>query len=139
MSRTTAVMLQDRLNDIERNICDGIDFRQELNEAYALADELETENEKLRERLKESDDGRMRQADNLIDKYHKIARLQTENDKLRKLAKQMHVCLTRPKVYDGKHPYLTATECPYFTEGDCDYSSCGFEQRMQALGIEVPE
>lgn len=47
MSRTTAVMLQDRLNDIERNICDGIDFRQELNEAYALADELEDENAKL--------------------------------------------------------------------------------------------
>lgn len=53
MSSTTAVMLQDRLNDIERNICDGIDFRQELNEAYALADELEAENAKLLELAKE--------------------------------------------------------------------------------------
>ena len=51
MSCTTAVMLQDRLNDIERNIYDGIDFRQELNEAYALADELQAENAKLRKLL----------------------------------------------------------------------------------------
>lgn len=59
-----------------------------------------------------------------------------ENAKLRKLAKQMHTCLTRPKVYDGESPYLTATECPYFTEGACDYNACGFEQCMKALGIE---
>lgn len=53
MSCTTAVMLQDRLNDIERNICDGIDFRQELNEAYVLADELKSENAKLRELVRD--------------------------------------------------------------------------------------
>lgn len=46
-------------------------------------DELCQENERLRERIKASDDGRMRQADNLIDKCHRIARLQGENAKLR--------------------------------------------------------
>lgn len=66
-------------------------------------------------------------------------RLLNENAKLRKLAKQMHMCLTRPKVYDGKQPYLTATECPYFTEGVCDYNACSFERRLCELGIEVDE
>lgn len=63
-------------------------------------------------------------------------RLSIENAKLRELAKQMHICLTRPKVYDVEQPYLTATECPYFTEGACDYNACGFERRMRELGIE---
>ena len=66
-------------------------------------------------------------------------RAKSQNAKLQELAKQMHMCLTRPKVYDGEQPYLTATECPYFTEGACDYNACGFERRMRDLGIEVPD
>lgn len=63
-----------------------------------------------------------------------------ENAKLRELVRQMHTCLTRPKVFAGaSQPYLIATECPYFTQGVCDYNSCGFEQRMHELGIEVTE
>ena len=55
MSDTAAEMLKDRLNDIERNAYDGIDFRQDANAAYALADELgngcdrlKAENDRLR-------------------------------------------------------------------------------------------
>lgn len=63
---------------------------------------------------------------------------QNENDALRKLVRQMHTCLTRPKAYTGaSQPYLVATECPYFTQGVCDYNSCGFERRMRELGMEV--
>ena len=40
MSDTTATMLQDKLNSIERNAYDGIDFSQEVTAAYVLADEL---------------------------------------------------------------------------------------------------
>ena len=59
-----------------------------------------------------------------------------ENGKLRELVRQMHTCLTRPKAYTGaSQPYLVATECPYFTQGVCDYNSCGFEQRMSELGV----
>ena len=64
---------------------------------------------------------------------------EADNVALRELAKQMHICLTRPKVYDVEQPYLTATECPYFTEGACDYNACGFERRMRELGIEVSD
>lgn len=87
------------------------------------------ENAKLREEQREY----QATIDSLVDECtdHK-----DENAKLRELAKQMHICLTRPKVYDGKQPYLTATECPYFTEGACDYNACGFERRMRELGIE---
>lgn len=64
--------------------------------------------------------------------------IEDENAKLRELVMQMHTCLTRPKVYAGtSQPYLIATECPYFIQGACDYNSCGFEQRMRELGIEV--
>ena len=64
--------------------------------------------------------------------------LKAENAKLWELVNQMHTCLTRPKVYTGKdQPYLIATECPYFTQGACDYNSCGFEKRMRELGAEV--
>lgn len=72
-----------------------------------------------------------------LDYAQEITSLRVNNSKLRELAKQMHICLTRPKVYDGEQPYLTATECPYFTEGACDYNACAFEQRMQELGVEV--
>lgn len=59
-----------------------------------------------------------------------------ENANLRELVRQMHTCLTRPKAYTGaSQPYLVATECPYFTQGVCDYNSCGFEQRMRELGV----
>lgn len=77
-------------------------------------DELCAENERLRERLKESDDGRMRQADNLIDKYHKIARLQTENAKLREQV-----------------DYITPLALYGASERERD--------RMRELGIEVTE
>ena len=85
MSRTTAVMLQDKLNDIERNAYDGIDFRQELNEAYALADELETENAKLRV---ERDEWRrvavskQDSIDHMRDANAENAKLRKENDTL---------------------------------------------------------
>lgn len=56
MSDTTATMLQDKLNSIERNVYDGIDFSQEVTTAYVLADELgeridqlSADNAKLRE------------------------------------------------------------------------------------------
>lgn len=56
MSDITATMLQDKLNSIERNAYDGIDFSQEVTAAYVLADELgeridqfKAENTKLRE------------------------------------------------------------------------------------------
>ena len=63
---------------------------------------------------------------------------EVENAKLRELVRQMHTCLTRPKAYAGtSQPYLIATECPYFTQGVCDYNSCGFERRMRELGVEV--
>lgn len=72
-----------------------------------------------------------------LDYAQAITSLRINNAKLRGLAKQMHVCLTRPKVYDGEHPYLIATECPYFTEGACDYNACGFERCLRELGVEV--
>lgn len=73
----------------------------------------------------------------LLSMYEK---LESKNAKLRELVRQMHTCLTRPKVYAGtSQPYLIATECPYFTQGVCDYNSCGFEQRMRELGVEVDE
>lgn len=85
---------------------------------------LQAENAKLREH---------------IDHMHLMRVIdQNENDALQELVRQMHTCLTRPKAYAGtSQPYLVATECPYFTQGACDYNSCGFEQRMRELGIEV--
>lgn len=72
--------------------------------------------------------------------YGPVDDLMAENAALRELARQMHTCLTRPKAYTGaSQPYLVATKCPYFTQGVCDYNSCGFEQRMSELGIEVTE
>ena len=66
-----------------------------------------------------------------------VSDLLDENAKLRELVRQMHTCLTRPKVYAGaSSPYLIATKCPYFTQGACDYNSCGFELRMRELGVE---
>ena len=60
MSDITATMLQDKLNSIERNAYDGIDFSQEVTTAYVLADELgeridqlKAENAKLRELLQD--------------------------------------------------------------------------------------
>ena len=73
-----------------------------------------------------------------LDYAQEITSLRVDNSKLRELVRQMHTCLTRPKVYAGaSRPYLIATECPYFTQGVCDYNSCGFEQRMRELRIEV--
>jgi hypothetical protein len=91
-------------------------------ETKPCLDRLEAENVKLRKQYEAV-----------------IADYRSEVAKLRELVKQMHICLTRPKVYDGEQPYLTATECPYFTEGACDYNACGFELRMRELGIEVSD
>lgn len=62
MSDIAAEMLKDMLNDIERNAYDGIDFRQDITVAYALADELgnerdqlKAENNKLRELVRDYD------------------------------------------------------------------------------------
>lgn len=90
-------------------------------------DELCAENERLRERLKESDDGRMRQADNLIDKYHKIARLQTENAKLRELVSGLEYC-AQGHVCDC---------CPLYDPSGTNHHRC--ESLERELGIEVTE
>ena len=90
----------------------------------ARIDELCAENEKLRERLKESDDGRMRQADNLIDKYHKIARLQTENAKLRE---QLHI--TGTYCVNG---YCEPDDgCPLLVDRKCQLTD-----RMREVGVD---
>ena len=45
----TAEELKDMLNDIERDVYDGIDFGGMFTEAYVLADELGESIDKLRE------------------------------------------------------------------------------------------
>lgn len=92
-------------------------------------DELCAEVERLRERLKESDDGRMRQADNLIDKCHKIARLQTENAELRKLLLDVwnDAC-----EFDGFWDYVH-DDGEIYNEDELPH----YQERMRELGIEV--
>ena len=102
-------------------------------------DELCQENEQLRERLKESDDGRMRQADNLIDKYHKIAHLQTENAKLREFAAHMANALG----IDSEWCDTSWCDTDCMVEFGCQPACCDGEircpafARMTELGIEV--
>lgn len=65
MGDTAAEMLKDRLNDMERNAYDGIDFRQDVNAAYALADELGNERDQLK-----ADNAKLRDA--VMDMYFQI-------------------------------------------------------------------
>lgn len=104
----------------------GRSFKAEKTALEARIDDLCAEVERSKAEFKKMDVWHSQELKAAMD----------ENDKLRELAKHMHTCLTRPKVYGGEQPYLTATECPYFTEGACDYNACGFERRMRELGIE---
>jgi len=118
MSDTTATMLQDKLNSIERNVYDGIDFSQEVTTAYVLADELgeridqlSAENAKLRD---ERD--RMYKAN--VEKNGEILRLLEENAKMRELLSS----------------YWKRTHSPVSPNVERDYLL-----EMRELGIEVDE
>ena len=64
--------------------------KPDASKAQVLAPyDLATEYAKLREQLEKSEERRERQADNLINKCHTIARLQTENAKLRKQSERL--------------------------------------------------
>lgn len=95
------------------------------NQLAVTASKLEAENKKLREQLKASDDGRERQANNLIDKCHKIARLRGENAKLTQLVRQMY-------------PRAKANLQLGVMLGCNDTLSYDWALQMTELGIEVP-
>ena len=132
MSDITATMLQDKLNSIERNAYDGIDFNQEVAAAYVLADELgeridqlSAENAKLRD---ERD--RMYKAN--VEKNGEILRLLEENAKLRELVKGLMGHVMHPPC-EG---CIAEMNC------DCsDLTQCDewlfFEADARRLGVEV--
>lgn len=65
MSDITAEMLKDMLNDIERNVYEGFDIRQDVTAAYALVDELGNERDQLKD-----ENSKLREfAHGLIDGY----------------------------------------------------------------------
>jgi hypothetical protein len=77
----------------------------------------------LEKRLKESEFWREKYADEII-------QLKPENDKMRELVRHMGACIQHLNRTDEDGGCVL---CPYQTlEHDC-----GFEQRMQKLGIEV--
>ena len=117
------------MRDFARLVSHACEQQPWQTDALLDAADMLDENAKLRESVSSL----------LTQRDERLATAESENAKLRELAKQMYVCLTRPKVYDGEHPYLIATECPYFTEGACDYNACGFERRMRETGVEVDE
>ena len=135
MSDITATMLQDKLNSIERNAYDGIDFSQEVTTAYVLADELgeridqlSAENAKLRD---ERD--RMYKAN--VEKNGEILRLLEENAKLREFIDLKETCWK----YVG-----WCDECPYNGVDDKhDDCTCMVREKVNSLaselGVEVPE
>jgi hypothetical protein len=127
MSDTTAAMLQDKLNSIERNVYDGIDFSQEVTTAYVLADELgeridqlSAENAKLRD---ERD--RMYKAN--VEKNGEILRLLKDNAKLRELVREMWAYAEQELLCDENCSYGTV----------CDWRDCVFKRRMRELGVDV--
>lgn len=89
MSDTTATMLQDKLNSIERNVYDGIDFSQEVTAAYVLADELGERIDQLKDENAKLRDERDRMYKANVEKNGEILRLLSENAKLRKLCERM--------------------------------------------------
>lgn len=145
MSDTTAAMLQDRLNDIERNAYDGIDFRQALNEAYTLADELQAENAKLVDVLHEVETEAVyayqclqqdcvttaNSSEHFFKKWWhaecELDRAKAENAKLRKLGCFMLRCMKRN------------SDCDYcLANGEhCEISH--IEADALGLGIEVTQ
>jgi hypothetical protein len=127
MSDTTAAMLQDKLNSIERNVYDGIDFSQEVTTAYVLADELgeridqlSAENAKLRD---ERD--RMYKAN--VEKNGEILRLLKDNAKLRELVREMWAYAEQELLCDENCSYGAV----------CDWRDCVFKRRMRELGVDV--
>lgn len=125
MSDTTATMLQDKLNSIERNVYDGIDFSQEVTTAYVLADELgeridqlSAENAKLRDERE-----RMYKAN--VEKNGEILRLLEENAKLRELCARM---------------FKDFVNCDYALKKRAGRTFTAFTRyvlELQELGIEV--
>jgi len=101
MSTVTATTLQDKLNSIERNAYDGIDFSQDVTDAYVLADELgecidhlKDENFRLRQELairKQSEQEKCIEylSQENVDWEDKYRALTSDNNKLRKLCKRM--------------------------------------------------
>lgn len=126
IDQTVYDVMMDVINaDLNRMREDRLDEIRKLRANYRnQVLQLKDENAKLQEHIN----------------YMHLMRVidQNENDALQELVRQMHTCLTRPKAYAGaSQPYLIATECPYFTQGVCDYNACGFERRMRELGVEV--
>ena len=91
---------------------------------------LEAENVKLRGQLEKSEEGRERQADNLINKCHTIARIQTSNAKLRKLAADLL------KGFECGYPSDVCGDCERDAEGMPTHG-CPLRNRARKLGVEV--
>lgn len=132
-------------NSLRARAGDGsIEWVSEQIQASVLLDiaDMLDENAKLRKRLKASDDGCKRQADNLIDKYHKIAQLQTDNAKLRELCADMYGFIKRMDEDCGDVTFSDCFDyCKHDTadDGCCKTGECWYEQRMRELGIEVDD
>lgn len=112
MSDITATMLQDKLNSIERNAYDGIDFSQEVTTAYVLADEL----------------------------GERIDQLSADNAKLRELCADMYGFIKRMDEDCGDVTFSDCFDyCKHDTadDGCCKTGECWYEQRLRELGIEV--
>jgi predicted nuclease with TOPRIM domain len=75
----TAEELKDTLNDIERDVYDGIDLGDMFTKAYVLADELGESIDKLRE-----ESAKLREQGARL--FDKTLELGTENDRLREQA-----------------------------------------------------
>ena len=154
-----AELVEQRIHD--RRIVRVGQLEAEKVTLEARIDELCAENEKLRGRLKASDDGRMRQADNLIDKCHKIARLQGENAKLQAENERLTETLRgvereadrltheaaelsienaklRELVRDMCDFFCVVPDEPYVFKEELDFS-VEVWRRMRELGIEANE
>ena len=103
--------------------------KPDASKAQVLAPyDLATENAKLRGQLEKSEEGRERQADNLINKCHTIARLQTGNSKLRKLAADLL------KGFECGWPSDVCGDCERDAEGMPTHG-CSLRNRARELGV----